>query len=86
MLALRDYYFEKLAAEAEGLAGGVPSVGASSIHNSRNPDAWAIKFIDVSRLQPIWEAFDDDATGFITISEMNRFTSSRPHDWRLVSV
>ena len=58
---------------------------ASSINTSRNPDAWAIKFIDVSRLQPILEAFDDDASGFITISEMNRFTSSRPADWRFVS-
>jgi hypothetical protein len=61
-------------------------MGASSINTSRNPDAWAIKFIDVSRLQPILEAFDDDASGFITISEMNRFTSSRPADWRFVSV
>jgi hypothetical protein len=65
VLALRDYYVEKLAAEAVGV-----------------PDAWAIKFIDVTRLRPISEAFDDDASGFITISEMNRFTSSRPPDWR----
>ncbi len=82
MLALRDHYLEKLAAEAEG----VPGMGAASINSSRNPDAWAIKFIDVTRLQPILEAFDDDASGFITISEMNRFTSSRPVDWRLVSL
>jgi Ca2+-binding EF-hand superfamily protein len=86
VLALRDHYFEKLAAEAESLGETVPSVGESTINNSRNPDAWAIKFIDVSRLQPILEAFDDDASGFITISEMNRFTSSRPADWRFVSV
>ena len=81
VLALRDYFLEQLAAEAEGVAGA-----ASSISSSRNPDAWAIKFIDVSRLQPISEAFDDDASGFITISETNRFTSSRPADWRFVSV
>ena len=81
VLALRDHYLEQLAAEAEG----VTSMG-TSINSSRNPDAWAIKFIEVSRLQPISEAFDDDASGFITISEMNRFTSSRPQDWRLVSV
>jgi len=82
VLALRDHYLEKLAAEAEG----VPGKGAASINNSQDPDAWAIKFIDVTRLQPILEAFDDDASGFITISEMNRFTSSRPADWRLVSL
>jgi hypothetical protein len=81
VLALRDHYFEKLVAEAEGLGESFP--GDSTIHNSRNRNAWAIKFIDVSRLQPILEAFDDDASGFITISEMNRFTSSRPADWSL---
>ncbi|KAI9438361.1 hypothetical protein H4582DRAFT_257215 [Lactarius indigo] len=79
VLALRDHYLEKLAAETEG----VPGMGAASANSSRNPDAWAIKFIDVTRLQPILEAFDDDASGFITISEMNRFTSSRPADWSL---
>ncbi|KAI9464111.1 hypothetical protein BJY52DRAFT_887328 [Lactarius psammicola] len=79
VLALRDHYLEKLAAEADG----VPGIGGTSINSSRNPDAWAIKFIDVTRLQPILEAFDDDASGFITISEMNRFTSSRPADWSL---
>ena len=81
VLALRDHYLEQLAAEAEGSTG----VGAST-DSSRNPDAWAIKYIDVSRLQPILEAFDDDASGFITISEMNRFTSSRPAEWRVVLV
>lgn len=79
MLALRDHYLEKLAAEAEK----VPGMGDASV-NSQNPDMWAIKFIDVTRLQPILEAFDDDASGFITISGMNRFTNSRPRDWRLV--
>ncbi|KAH9034700.1 hypothetical protein EDB85DRAFT_2220184 [Lactarius pseudohatsudake] len=78
VLALRDYYLEGLAAEAEG----VPGTG-SAINSTQNPDAWAIKFVDVTRLQPISEAFDDDASGFITISEMNRFTRSRPEGWSL---
>jgi hypothetical protein len=81
VLALRDYYLEKLASEP----GGVPDmahIGTSAINNSTNPDAWAIKYIDVMWVQPILEAFDDDASGFITISEVNRFTSSRPVDWR----
>jgi hypothetical protein len=78
VLALRDHYVEKLAAEAEG----DPVMGTALLDTSRNLDAWAIKFIDVTRLRPISEAFDDDASGFITISEMNRFTGSRPPDWR----
>ena len=82
MLDLRDHYVEKLAAETER----VLEMGAASIDTPHNPDAWAIELIDVTHLQPILEAFDDDASGFITISEVNRFTSSprRPADWRFV--
>ncbi|KAI0265430.1 hypothetical protein BC834DRAFT_879420 [Gloeopeniophorella convolvens] len=79
VLALRDHYLEELATETNGIRG----ISGVSVSDSHNPDAWAIKFIDVMRLQPILEAFDDDASGFITISEMNRFTSSRPIDWSL---
>ena len=82
MLAFRDYYLEKLTSEAQGVRG----VSSTAISTSQDPDAWAIKFIDVTRLQPILEAFDDDASGFITITEMNRFTSSRPIEWRSVSL
>ena len=78
VLALRDYYLDKLASEANG----VPDMGTSAIGDSTDPDAWAIRYIDVMWVQPILEAFDDDASGFITISEVNRFTSSRPVDWR----
>jgi hypothetical protein len=78
VLALRDHYLEKLTSEANG----VPDMGSSAISNSTDPDAWAIKYIDVMWVQPILEAFDDDASGFITVSEVNRFTSSRPVDWR----
>jgi hypothetical protein len=74
VLALRDHYLEKLTSEING-------VPESAISNSTDPDAWAIKYIDVMWVQPILEAFDDDASGFITISEVNRFTSSRPVDW-----
>jgi hypothetical protein len=69
---------EKLASETKG----VPDMGTSAIDDSMNPDAWAIKYIDVMWVQPILEAFDDDASGFITVTEVNRFTSSRPADWR----
>ena len=80
MLALRDYYLEKVAWESTSVRG----ISSSVISSSQHPDAWAIKFIDIMRLQPILEAIDDDASGFITIEEVNRFTVSRPADWRLV--
>jgi hypothetical protein len=57
-------------------------MGTAGIHCPPDPDAWAIKYIDIMRLQPIMEAIDDDASGFITIGEVNRLTASRPIDWR----
>ncbi|KAI9062327.1 hypothetical protein FKP32DRAFT_1612624 [Trametes sanguinea] len=47
-------------------------------------DEWTLEYISVTRLQAIIEAFDDDASGFITISEVNTFTASKPHDWSLL--
>ncbi|KAJ7165011.1 hypothetical protein C8R46DRAFT_1277063 [Mycena filopes] len=46
-------------------------------------DEWALEYINVARLQPISEAWDDDASGFVTVAEVNRFTSTRPLDWSL---
>ena len=80
VLALRDYYLEKLSETR-----GAFDLGLSLIASSSNPDAWAIKYINLTWVQPILEAFDDDTSGFITIAEVNTFTSSRPVGWRLVS-
>lgn len=45
-------------------------------------DEWALDWINVTRLQPIVEAFDDDASNFITVTEANDLTTARPRDWR----
>ena len=82
MLAFRDYYVEKLTLEGQVVRG----ISTTAISTPQDPDAWAMKFVDVARLQPILEAFDDDASGFITIAEVNHFTSSRPIEWRSVSL
>ena len=66
-MSLRDYYLEKGA-------------GESGPH--RGPDGWAIKYINIGRARSILEAFDDDASGFVTVSEVNKFTGLRPRDWR----
>ena len=47
-------------------------------------DEWALEWITVRRLRAIAEAFDDDASGYITIAEVNSFTTSRPLGWRYV--
>jgi hypothetical protein len=45
-------------------------------------DEWALAFLNIIRLQPVSEAFDDDASGFVTVAEVNVFTRSRPLAWR----
>ena len=55
--------------EGEGVAGS---------------DRWAMGYINVNYVRSIMEAFDEDASGFITVKEANDFTRSRPLDWRCV--
>ena len=76
MLALRDFYQEKSS------HGHTTATALGSTDGNKNSDGWALKYLDVMRVQPILEAFDDDASGFISVGEMNRFTTTRPKDWR----
>ena len=45
-------------------------------------DAWTLRYLDLMHLQPIIEALDDDASGYVTIQEVNQFTTLRPMGWR----
>lgn len=45
-------------------------------------DTWTLKYLRVDRLRFIQDAIDTDASGFITVNEVNIFTQSRPNDWR----
>lgn len=47
-----------------------------------DPNHWALRHITLGRVGSILEAFDDDASGFVTVNEVNRLTQSRPRDWR----
>ncbi|KAJ7262295.1 hypothetical protein B0H12DRAFT_1105150 [Mycena haematopus] len=75
VMALRDYYQENT--EDSDSAAGVAS------GKKRNPDDWALAYLNVSRLHSISEALDEDASGFITVAEANEYTTSRPLDWSL---
>ncbi|KAJ7246566.1 hypothetical protein B0H12DRAFT_758041 [Mycena haematopus] len=70
VMALRDHYQE----------GGEEAAAKNDNHHE---DDWALLYLTVSRLQPISEAFDDDASSFISITEANTFTAARPLDWSL---
>jgi len=71
VVALRDYFTDKWA---KPMKEGDP----------RREDEWALVYLDASKVQPISEAFDDDASGFVTISEVNAFRMSRPDGWSLL--
>lgn len=45
-------------------------------------ERWALKCINLLRLQPLVEAFDDDASGYVTVAEANGFFSCKPEGWR----
>ncbi|KAL6303383.1 hypothetical protein BKA93DRAFT_735065 [Sparassis latifolia] len=52
--------------------------------NENSKDRWALEWINRIGLQPIVEAFDDDASGYVTISEANDLMASRPAGWSLL--
>ena len=81
VLALRDYCLDKL----DKLKKHENTFGDCEYQTRvTEQDEWTLEYINVTRLQAIIEAFDDDASGFITVGEANAFTTSRPGDWRCV--
>lgn len=79
MLALRDYSLERIDKIRKNEATFVDCERPTTIDER---DEWTLDHISVTRLQAIIEAFDDDASGFITVDQVNAFTASKPRDWR----
>jgi hypothetical protein len=75
---VRDFYFEKTHLRKH--QGGE----SAETFYKEHEDMWAVHFLDLEYLQAIHEAIDDDGSGFITVEELNQFTTSRPSGWRLV--
>ena len=80
MLALRDYYLQHVKRKRD-----TPHTGDFKSRVA-DQDEWTLEWISVNRLQAIMEALDDDASGYITVAEVNEFTTtpSRPANWRCV--
>ena len=51
-------------------------------------DEWALEYMSLNWLRPLMEAFDDDASGYVTITEVNKLMDMRPSSltWRYVPV
>ncbi|KAL1937671.1 hypothetical protein VTO73DRAFT_12946 [Trametes versicolor] len=81
VLALRDYCLERLDKIKKNEQTFIDCDRPTNIDEH---DEWTLDYISVTRLQAIIEAFDDDASGFITVGEVNAFTASKPQDWSLL--
>ncbi|KAJ6588495.1 hypothetical protein B0H19DRAFT_978427 [Mycena capillaripes] len=79
VMALRDYFQEE---HKHKHPDGQPDAHQAAIVVDK-ADEWALQYINVVRLQAISEGIDDDASAWITVTEVNTFTTSRPLDWSL---
>ncbi|KAI0369608.1 hypothetical protein BV20DRAFT_945606 [Pilatotrama ljubarskyi] len=95
VMAIRDHFAEQSQAalavirdltedsDPQSAALTVSEIAEVSRRATPNEDAWALGYITVSRVQPLIEAIDDDVSSFVTVSEVNAFTSARPAGWSL---
>jgi hypothetical protein len=91
VLALRDYFTDQINATevpttSPSSTDNSPSADngpeAKFLNNSIDPnDRWALEYINITQIQPILEAIDDDNSGFISIKEANTFAIQRPKGW-----
>ncbi|KAI9064549.1 hypothetical protein FKP32DRAFT_1649070, partial [Trametes sanguinea] len=77
--AVHDYYIQILVDEQRVITS---NVGAQ--HPSSEDDAWALEFLEPTYHARIAEAFDYDASGLVSIQEVNRSTSDRFEGWSLL--
>ncbi|KAI9070175.1 hypothetical protein FKP32DRAFT_1586395 [Trametes sanguinea] len=70
LMTLRDHYREVIEDARHG----------TDDENIIN-DEWALEYINPSCFQPLLAAFDDDASGYVTIAELNKFMEQRPSSW-----
>jgi hypothetical protein len=84
VLALRDYFVERTHPVILHTENGPTAVLATEdqVSETEMNDTWVLRYITVTRMQSLLEAVDDDYSSFVTISEINKFTQSKPTDWR----
>ncbi|KAI0355808.1 hypothetical protein OH77DRAFT_1539828 [Trametes cingulata] len=95
VMAIRDHFAEESQAalavirdltegsDPQSAAVTVSEIGEVARRATYSEDAWALQYITVSRVQPLIEAIDSDVSSFVTVSEVNAFTSARPAGWSL---
>jgi hypothetical protein len=97
VLSLHDFYLDQgIKAEANQDA---PNRDETNTPNPGNPNAppvaknelihnpdddWCLQYITVFNVPAIMEAFDDDASGWVKIKEVNDYTDGIPPKWNLL--
>lgn len=78
-MTLRDHYRDVIE-DAQHISGTKGDI----IIN----DDWTLEYFGPSWLQPMMDAFDDDASGYVTISEVNKIMDLQPASlgWRYAFV
>lgn len=66
VMTLQDHFADEAEKRGADISSSVPT------------NDWTIRYINVTYLLPIMDAIDDDATGLVSISEINRFTDQLP--------
>lgn len=93
VVALHDHFALKAAQASRGMAtppseyesqpaNDPTAITAGTFPDTPVEDLWALKYISVNRVQVLMEALDDDDSSFVTVNEINNFTSRRPEEWR----
>lgn len=90
-LALFEYYQDLYAhphvvasdtsEETGAIVRRVQNTSTPSSGSTLHPDAWTLHYL--ANFTSAVAAIDDDASGYIRISEANRFTSRIPEGWTL---
>ncbi|KAJ7126323.1 hypothetical protein C8R44DRAFT_980121 [Mycena epipterygia] len=83
VLGLRDHFHERKAKDLQEENVTDEEHRDQTTMAVSKADEWALEWINVVRVQQISEAFDDDASGFVTVAEANAFTAMRPSNWSL---
>jgi hypothetical protein len=92
VLALHDYYLDRAVFSAATAHTATPEnpdnppTGSKpSPELTHDPeDDWCLQYLTVFHVPAIMEAFDDDASGYVKIKEVNEFTDEIPEDWNLL--
>jgi hypothetical protein len=64
----------------------IASIAQGALPATPAEDLWSLEYVTAHRAQPLIEALDDDGSSFITVNEVNAFTTSRPKGWRCVTL